>query len=199
MGTGWGGIMSDTLTNSGPLETGTTPVEENSENNKTSHSTTPDSEKPVVSTQANQYVAEDVTTRGEAQGSLSIEDSASTNEEEEIQRLRVVVEGAEDGVKSEEEDRSSIAIVEGAEDGAKSEEEDHSSTTAEIGTEEDAENGEKVGGEVPETAPPVDTQPPEASNGAGPFSNRRVQAVVTPSLMARLRSNKRRLWMAIAL
>src|SRR5436305_83909 len=199
MGAGWGRIMSDTLTNSGPLETGTTPVEENSENNKTSHSITPDSEQPVVSTQANQYVAEDVTTRGEAQGSLSIEDSASTNEEEEIQRLRVVVEGAEDGAKSDEEDRSSIAVMEGAEDGTKSEEEDRSSTKAEIGTEEDAENGAKVDGEVPEMAPPVDTQPPEASNGAGTFSNGSAQAVVAPSLIARLRSNKRTLWIAIPL
>jgi hypothetical protein len=179
MRTGWGQIMSDTLTNSGPLETGTTPVEENSENNKTSHSNTPAPEQPDVSTQADQFVAEEVTTTGAAHSSPSMEDGASADEEEDTQRLRAVKGGAEDGAKSEEEDQNS--------------------TTAEIGDEEDAENGAKVDREVPETATPVDATPPEVGNAAGTFSNGSAQAVVAPSLVARLRSNKRMLWIALPL
>src|SRR5438552_13766113 len=153
MRTGWGQIMSDTLTNSGPSGTGTTPVEENSEHNKTSQSDIPVTEQQDVSTQPHQPVAEDVTTKEGAEGSPSIADNASTAEEEDSQRLKVV----EDGAKSDGEDRSSIAV----EDGARSEEEDQGSTTAEISPEEEAENGAKVDGEVPEIATPVDASPPE--------------------------------------
>jgi len=64
--------MSDTLTNSGPSGTGTTPVEENSEHNKTSQSDIPVTEQQDVSTQPHQPVAEDVTTKEGAQGSPSI-------------------------------------------------------------------------------------------------------------------------------
>src|SRR2546421_660091 len=170
MCTGWGQIMSDTLTNSGPLGTGTTPVEENSENNKTSQSDIPVTERQDVSMQPHQPVAGDVTTKEEAEGSPSIADNASTAEEEGSQRLRAVEDDVrsdgedqssiaiEDGAKSEEEDRSSVA----AEDGAKSDGEDRSSTTAEISSEEEIENGAKVDEEVPEIAPPVDASPPEA-------------------------------------
>src|SRR6184192_487160 len=175
MRTGWGQIMSDTLTNSGPLETAATPVEENSEHNKTSQSDIPVTEQQDVSTQPHQPVAEDVTTKEGAEGSPSIADNASTAEEEDSQRLKVV------------------------EDGAKSEEEDRSSTTAEISPEE-AENGAKVDGEVPEIATPVDASPPEAGNTAGTFSNGGARAVVAlAGRFARLRSDKRMLRIAIPL
>ena len=183
--------MSDTLTNSGPSGTGTTPVEENSEHNKTSQSDIPVTEQQDVSTQPHQPVAEDVTTKEGAEGSPSIADNASTAEEEDSQRLKVV----EDGAKSDGEDQSSIAV----EDGAKSEEEDRSSTTAEISPEE-AENGAKVDGEVPEIATPVDASPPEAGNTAGTFSNGGARAVVAlAGRFARLRSDKRMLRIAIPL
>src|SRR5207253_2516156 len=168
--------MSDTLTNSGPSGTGTTPVEENSEHNKTSQSDIPVTEQQDVSTQPHQPVAEDVTTKEGAQGSPSIADNASTTEEEDSQRLKM------------------------GEDGAKSEEEDRSSTTAEISPEEEAENGAKVDGEVPEIATPVDASPPEAGNTAGTFSNGGAWAVVAlAGRFARLRSDKRMLWIAIPL
>ncbi|TMC94379.1 MAG: DUF4012 domain-containing protein [Chloroflexi bacterium] len=184
--------MSDTLTNSGPSGTGTTPVEENSEHNKTSQSDIPVTEQQDVSTQPHQPVAEDVTTKEGAQGSPSIADNASTTEEEDSQRLKM----GEDGAKSDGEDRSSIAV----EDGARSEEEDRSSTTAEISPEEEAENGAKVDGEVPEIATPVDASPPEAGNTAGTFSNGGTRAVVAlAGRFARLRSDKRMLWIAIPL
>ncbi|TMC66892.1 MAG: DUF4012 domain-containing protein [Chloroflexota bacterium] len=134
---------------------------------------------------------EDVTTKEGAEGSPSIADNASTAEEEDSQRLKVV----EDGAKSDGEDQSSIAV----EDGAKSEEEDRSSTTAEISPEE-AENGAKVDGEVPEIATPVDASPPEAGNTAGTFSNGGTRAVVAlAGRFARLRSDKRMLRIAIPL
>src|SRR2546429_2812142 len=192
MRTGWGQIMSDTLTNSGPSGTGTTPVEENSEHNKTSQSDIPVTGQQDVSTQPHQPVAEDVTTKEGAEGSPSIADNASTAEEEDSQRLKVV----EDDLKSDGVDRSSIAV----EDGAKSEEEDRSSTTAEINPEEEAENGAKVDGEVPEIATPVDASPPEAGNTAGTFSNGGARAVVAlAGRFARLRSDKRMLRIAIPL
>ena len=192
MRTGWGQIMSDTLTNSGPSGTGTTPVEENSEHNKTSQSDISVTGQQDVSTQQHQPVAEDVTTKEGAQGSPSIADNASTAEEEDSQRLKVV----EDSAKSDGEDQSSIAV----EDGAKSEEEDRSSTTAEISPEEEAENGAKVDGEVPEIATPVDASPPEAGNTAGTFSNGGTRAVVAlAGRFARLRSDKRMLRIAIPL
>lgn len=153
--------MSDTLTNSGPLETGAIPAKENSENNKASHSDIPARGLPDVPTQPDQFVAQDVATKGEAEGSPSIEGSASTAEEEDTQHLRVAEEGAEDGAKNEEEDRSSIAVA----------------GVAETSTERDAENGVKVDGEVPEMAAPVDTPPPEAGNAAGTFGNEGVQEI----------------------
>lgn len=176
--------MSDTLTNSGPLETGAIPAEENSENNKASHSDIPVRDLPDVPTQPDQFVDQDVATKGEAEGSPSIEGSASAAEEEDTQRLRVAEEGAEDGAKNEEEDRSSIAVA----------------GVAETSTERDAENGVKVDGEVPEMAAPVDTPPPEAGNAAGTFGNEGAQAAVAPpGRFARLQSNKRMRWIAIPL
>src|SRR5437879_12256775 len=94
MRTGWGQIMSDTLTNSGPSGTGTTPVEENSEHNKTSQSDIPVTEQQDVSTQTHQPVAEDVPTKEGAEGSPSIADNASTAEEAAPQRRTAVEDGA---------------------------------------------------------------------------------------------------------
>src|SRR6266699_800853 len=105
MRTGWGQILYGKLTNSGHSVTSTTQVEENSEHNKTSQSDIPVTEQQDVSPQPQQPVAEDVTTKEGAQGSPSIADNASTTEEEDSQRLKMV----EDGAKSDGEDRSSIA------------------------------------------------------------------------------------------